>query len=410
MKPIYRQVQPSMTMGLDQQARELAASGKDIINLTAGQVDLPMPEAGKEAIRQALQADRTGYVPATGSPEVKAAVRARMGWEEGEVLLSAGAKPLLHAAVACLCGPGDEVILPTPCYTSYPEMVRLAGGQPILVLGDPGNDLIVSGAAVESHITDRTKAILLNNPVNPTGAMHDRKALREIADICISHDLYLIADEVYDAFVYEGVFVSLYAFPDLRDRLILVNSASKTYAMAGLRLGYAVSPEPVAQAMGAYLSHALGCPCSLSEQAALAVLSMKNGYERELLSVFRDRRDRLFEALSKIGGWTVKKNAGAFYLWIDLSKMDDDVAFCQKLLQREGVALTPGSAFGCPGYVRLAYTKDISALLDAAGRMERFVKETYSRSSGVRSWIGDSSLSKVKTEIKYPSSSVVKNR
>ena len=385
MKPLYRQVQPSVTMSLDQRARELAAAGRDVINLTAGQVDLPMPEAGKAAVREALQADRTGYVPATGSSKVKAAVRARMGWKEGEVLISAGAKPLLNAAVACICGPGDEVILPAPCYTSYPEMVRLADGKPVVVLGDPVRDFIVSGAALERRVTGRTKAVLLNNPVNPTGAVYGPGALREIADVCKEHDLYLIADEVYSAFMYEGKFVSLYDLPDLRERLVLVNSASKTFAMAGLRLGYCVAPQPMAKTMGAYLSHALGCPCSLSEQAALAVLTMDGNYENDLKAVFRERRDRLFHALSAIDGWEIKKNAGAFYLWLDVSGLDDDVAFCEKLLSREGVALTPGSAFSCPGYVRLAYTKDSSILLDAASRIKRFVKMYYSSSSGVSS-------------------------
>ena len=382
MKHMFRQIQPSVTMGLDQQARELAAAGRDIINLTAGQVDLPMPDDGKEAIQKALEENRTGYVPATGSADVKLAVRTRMGWQEGEVLISAGAKPLLNAAVACLCGPGDEVILPAPCYTSYPEMVRLAGGSPVIVLGDPGQDFIVSGRTIEEHITDRTKAILLNNPVNPTGAVYGREALREIVDVCITHDLYLIADEVYSSFVYEGEFVSLYSFPAIRERLILVNSASKTYAMAGLRLGYCVAPAPVAHAMGAYSSHALGCPCSLSERAALAVLAVDSDYERVNRDVFRDRRDRLVEIMSGIEGLAIKKNAGAFYLWINISEMDDDVAFCQKLLDQEGVALTPGSAFCCPGYVRLAYTKDISILLEAADRLKRFVRENYSNSSG----------------------------
>ena len=385
MKSLYRQVQPSVTMSLDQRARELAAAGRDVINLTAGQVDLPMPEAGKAAVREALQADRTGYVPATGSSKVKAAVRARMGWKEGEVLISAGAKPLLNAAVACICGPGDEVILPAPCYTSYPEMVRLADGKPVVVLGDPVRDFIVSGAALERCVTGRTKAVLLNNPVNPTGAVYGPGALREIADVCKEHDLYLIADEVYSAFMYEGKFVSLYDLPDLRERLVLVNSASKTFAMAGLRLGYCVAPQPMAKTMGAYLSHALGCPCSLSEQAALAVLTMDGNYENDLKAVFRERRDRLFHALSAIDGWEIKKNAGAFYLWLDVSGLDDDVAFCEKLLSREGVALTPGSAFSCPGYVRLAYTKDSSILLDAASRIKRFVKMYYSSSSGVSS-------------------------
>ncbi len=372
-------------MGLDQQARALAAAGRNIINLTAGQVDLPMPETGKQAVQKALAADRTGYVPATGSQEVKAAVRKRMGWTEGEVLLSAGAKPLLNAAVACICGPGDEVILPAPCYTSYPEMARIGGGKPIIVLGDPKDDFIVSKEAIERHITDCTKAILLNNPVNPTGAVYDREELEQVVNVCQRHDLYLIADEVYSSFVYERDFASLYSFPALRDRLILVNSASKTYAMAGLRLGYAVAPAPVARAMDAYLSHALGCPCSLSEQAALAVLSMDDRYEKEVLSVFRERRDGLCAALSEISGLKVKKNAGAFYLWLDISKWDDDVSFCQSLLEQQGVALTPGSAFSCPGYIRLAYAKDLSVLLDGAVRMKRFIDQNYSNSSGVRS-------------------------
>ena len=385
MKPFYRQVQSSVTMGLDQRARELAAMGKDVINLTAGQVDLPMPEEGKRAVLEALKADRTGYVPAAGSPEVKTAVRSHMGWTLGEVLISAGAKPLLNAAVACICGPEDEVLLPAPCYTSYPEMVRLSGGKPVIILGDPGRDFIVSGTTIEQHITAHTKALMLNNPVNPTGTVYRQKDLYEIVRLCEAYDLYLIADEVYGSFVYEGEFSSVYGFSSARDRLILVNSASKSYAMAGLRLGYAVASAPVAKAMGAYLSHTLGCPCSLSERAALAVLTMDGGYEAHVKAIFRDRRDRLYDALVQFSGWTVKKSAGAFYLWLDVKRLDDDAAFCQKLLDREGVALTPGSAFCCPGYVRLAYTKNLPLLMEAAARMKRFARENYSSSSGVSS-------------------------
>lgn len=384
MKPLYRQAAPSVTMSLDQKARELAAAGRDVINLTAGQVDLPMPEGAKEAVRQALLADRTGYVPASGSPEVKAAVRARMGWTEGEVLISAGAKPLLNAAIACLCGPGDEALLPAPCYTSYPEMVRLAGGTPVIVPGEPDNDFIASAAALAEHVTDRTKVLVLNHPVNPTGTVYSPEALGEIVRLCTARDLYLVVDEVYHAFVYEGTFTSLYSFPEVRERLILVNSASKTFAMAGLRLGYCVAPAPVAKAMSGYLSHALGCPGSLSEQAALAALRLDGSYEKALRDVFRERRDRLWAALASESAWTVKKNAGAFYLWLDIHGADD-VAFCKSLLDREGVALTPGSAFGCPGCVRLAYTKDMDQLLEAAARMKRFAAGPYSSSSGIRS-------------------------
>ena len=369
-------------MELDQQARQMASSGRDVINLTAGQVDLPMPEEGKQAILAALGEDRTGYVPATGSADLKAAVRAHMGWNEGEILIGSGAKPLVHGAVQCLCGPGDEVLLPVPCYTSYPEMIRLSGAEPVPVAGDPHHDFTVCAADVEDHITKRTKALLLNNPVNPTGAVYDREQLKEIVDICVEHDLYIIADEVYSSFVYEGDFVSLYAFPVARERLILVNAASKAYAMAGLRIGYAVAPANVAAAMGGYQSHAVGCPCSLSERAALAALTMDSGYGHELAAEFRARRDALVDALSLQKEIPIHWNRGAFYLWLDVSHLDDDMSFCRNLLSEEGVALTPGSAFSWPGYVRLAYTKKEPLLLEAAARIRRFIQRNYSSSSG----------------------------
>ena len=366
MKPLSRCVPSSVTMALDQRARTLLSSGKDVVNLTAGQVDLPMPEEGKAAIRAALDADRTGYVPATGSADLKEAVRRRMGWNDGAVLISAGAKPLLFAAIECVAGIGDEVLLITPCYTSYPEMVRLAGALPVPV---------PHGEPLERFVTPRTKAIIVNHPVNPTGAVLSKEELAGIVDFANAHDLYLIADEVYHAFVYEGRFTSFYDVSNARARLILVNSTSKTYAMAGLRLGFAVAPEPVAEAMSGFLSHAVGCPCSLSERAAIAVLQLDEAYSETLRGVFRRRRDSLASAIAPIPDLTVSPCEGAFYLWIDVSAVEpDDVLFCNRLLETEGVALTPGSAFLCPGHVRLAYTKPEPTLAEAALRLERFVR------------------------------------
>ena len=374
MKPLRRIVPSSVTMSLDKTAKELKASGRDVINLTAGQADLPMPQSGKDAVIAALLADRTGYVPAAGSADLKAAVRGRMGWSEGSILISAGAKPLLSAAIACIAGAGDEVLLPTPCYTSYPEMIRLAGAVPVPVPGDSENRFAVSKAALERTVSPRTKALLLNNPVNPTGTVYRREELRAIVDFCKEHDLWLVADEVYGEFVYDGGFVSLYGFADVRERLILINSASKSYAMAGLRLGYAVAPDPVADAIAAYLSHTLGCPCSLSERAAIAVLHDDARFCRDLREIFRKRRDMLYPLLAAIPGIRVEQSAGAFYLWLDIRETGmDDAAFCRDLLDREGVALTPGSAFLCPGFVRLAYAQPEPVLRKAAERLARFV-------------------------------------
>lgn len=373
MKPLSRIVPPSLTMSLDQEAKRLLAGGRDIINLTAGQVDLPMPPEGKAAILAALEADRTGYVPAAGSADLKEAVRNRKGWTDGSILISAGAKPLLNAAAACVLGAGDEALLPVPCYTSYPEMIRLSGAVPVSVPCRPENGFCVTPDDLSAGLTPRTKALLLNHPTNPTGAVYARDALKGIVDFCIAHDLWLLADEVYGAFVYDGGFTSLYDFPEIRDRLILVDSASKTYAMAGLRLGYAVAPDAAAQAMAGYLSHAIGCPCSLSERAALAVLSVGDPYPAALRDVFHARRDRMRAALSDLPGVRVAGCDGAFYLWLDVTGIDpDDVRFCRRLLTEEGVALTPGSAFLAPGFVRLAYTKDASLLAEAANRIRRF--------------------------------------
>lgn len=374
MKPLYRVVPSSITMSLDKTAKELIASGRDVINLTAGQVDLPMPQSGKDAVIAALNADRTGYVPATGSADVKAAVRSRMGWKGGSILISAGAKPLVSAAIACLAGPGDEVLLPAPCYTSYPEMIRLAGAVPVSVSGDPENRFAVSKTALEQAVSPRTKALLFNNPVNPTGTVYLREELHAIVDFCKEHDLWLVADEVYGEFVYDGIFVSLYAFSDAWDRLILVNSTSKSYAMAGLRLGYAVAPESAADAIAGYLSHTLGCPCSLSERAAIAVLHDDARFCRDLRDTFRKRRDVLYPLLAAIPGIRVEQSAGAFYLWIDIRETSmDDATFCRDLLERESVVLTPGSAFLCPGFVRLAYAQPEPVLREAAERLARFV-------------------------------------
>lgn len=375
MKHLRRTVLPSATMSLDRQAKALIASGHDVINLTAGQVDLPMPEIGKDALIAALKADRTGYIPASGSQDVKGAVRKRFGWKEGNILISAGAKPLVSAAVACIAGPGDEVLLPVPCYTSYPEMIRLAGASPVPVAGDPANRFAVSRNALEHAVTERTRAVLFNNPVNPTGTVYRKEELRSIAAFCSKHDLWLISDEVYDTFVYDEPFVSLYAFPDVRNRLIVVNSASKAFSMAGLRLGYAVVPEAAEGAISAYLSHTLGCPCSLSERAALAVLNADETDLPGYRSVLRERRDMLFPLLSSIPGIRVEKSAGAFYFWLDIRGLGiEDTAFCRMLLEEEGVALTPGSAFLCPGFVRLAYTQPESELLEAANRLRSFVE------------------------------------
>ena len=374
MKTLMRNVPPSITMSLDRQAKALIASGRDVINLTAGQVDLPMPEIGKTALIAALEADRTGYIPASGSQDVRKAVRKRFGWNEGEVLISAGAKPLVSAAIACIAGPGDDVLLPTPCYTSYPEMIRLAGATPVFAEGDPENRFAVSKDALENALTERTRAILFNNPVNPTGTVYRRDELRPIADFCIEHDLWLVADEVYGAFVYDEPFVSLYGFSDVRDRLILINSASKMFSMAGLRLGYAVMPDAVAGAISAYLSHTLGCPCSLSERAALAVLNADETTLPRFRDIFRARRDTLYPLLSAISGIGVAKSDGAFYFWLDIRAYGiEEDAFCRMLLDEEGVALTPGSAFLCPGFVRLAYTQPEPKLLEAADRLRRFV-------------------------------------
>ena len=373
MKPLSRIVPPSVTMSLDQEARTLSAAGKDIINLTAGQVDLPMPEEGKEAVLAALRADRTGYVPAAGSADLKDAVRRKMGWTEGSILISAGAKPLLHAAIQCVCGSDDEVLLPVPCYTSYPEMIRLAGAAVVPVPCRAQNGWIVSPDALASGVTSRTKAILLNHPTNPTGAVYPKDALKAIVGFCAAHDLWIIADEVYSAFVYEGAFTSLYAFPEARNRLILVNSASKSYAMAGLRVGYAVAPDAAAQAMAGFLSHAIGCPCSLSERAAVTVLRQDDAYVRHLRNVFSERRAVMRAALDGIRGVSITGGDGAFYLWLDVTAfIPDDVLFCKRLLSEQGVALTPGSAFLAPGYVRIAYTKDAAILSEAAKRIRKF--------------------------------------
>lgn len=379
MKALHLVLPASLTMALDAKVKQMIADGNPIINLTAGQVDVPMPEAGKAAIISALNENKTGYIPATGSPALQQAIRSSMFWQQGRVLVSAGAKPLVSAAIQVICKANDRVLLPTPCYTSFPPMIAAAGAESVFVPGQFENGFKVTAAELWAATTPSTKAILLNNPVNPTGSVYSRAELQAIADFAMEKDLYVIADEVYSSFVYNDSFCSLYDFPQIRDRLVVVNSTSKTFAMAGLRIGYCVAPEPIGAAMAGYLSHTLGCPCSLSEAAALAVLHEEKTYVQDLQRIFSSRKKAVLSALSKIDGIRFAEPDGAFYVWIDIAASGmDDMRFCSELLASQKVALTPGSAFQCPGYVRLAYTKEEETLLEAISRLGRFIQSKSS--------------------------------
>ena len=294
----------------------------------------------------------------------------------------------LHLAMLALgVGPGDEVIVPAPYWVSYYEMVRLFGGVPVVVNVSEEQGFQLTPEQLEQAITDKTKAIILNNPSNPTGAVYPKEALKAVADVCVKHDLYIISDEIYDKLVYDGVpFTSVAALSDeIKAHTILINGVSKTYAMTGWRIGYALSPAPVAKAMTNYLSHSTGAPGTMCQCAAIEALSGPQDEAEQMRQVFEQRRDLIVRRINAMPGVSCLKPSGAFYVMMNLEQIigkqiDGQVIgsgddFAKLLLEKSLVAVVPGSGFGTPNFVRLSYAISTENIETGMDRLEAFLKQ-----------------------------------
>ncbi len=371
-------IEASPTLALDQAAKALAKAGKPVLNLTAGEPDAPTPEHVKQAGIQAIQSNRTTYTPVAGIAELRSAITTTaqhncgVAYQPSQVLVSCGAKHSLYNIFQTLCQPGDEVIIFAPYWVSYPPLVRLAGATPILLPTKESDGFMPDVASIRAALTHSTKAIILNSPGNPTGAVIDEARLAEIAALAQTHHLVVVTDEIYDQLVYPPArHVSiLRVAPDLADQTVLVGGASKTYSMTGWRIGYALGPQPWIEAMTALQSHSTSNPTSISQYAALAALTGDQQPVVRMRDEFHRRRDRLVHGLNRIPGLRCFLPGGAFYAWCNIAGLGRSAKqVAAEWLEQTYVAVVPGEGFGAADSVRFSFAAPIDVIDQAVQRL-----------------------------------------
>lgn len=388
---IAQAVQASSTLAIDAMFKQMKADGVDVIGFGAGEPDYATPDNIKEAAHAAIRDDFTRYTPTPGIPELRQAACARLkadcgvDYESADIVCASGAKHALYAALHVLLDPGDEVIVPAPYWVTYCEMVKMIGGVPVVVTATEAEDFKLTPAKLAAAVTPRTKAVLINNPNNPTGMVYSREELQALADVCIDRDLYVIADEIYYRLVYDGrTFTSIAALDGgVKERTILITGVSKSYAMTGWRIGYAAAPVHIAKMMANYLSHSTAAPCSIAQKAAVEALNGPQETIETMRRAFEARRDYLVERMNGIPGVSCLKPQGAFYVMMNLDRLlgrtihgmtirnGDD--FADAFLQHGLVAVVPGSGFGAPGFVRWSYATSMENIKEGLDRLERFL-------------------------------------
>lgn len=388
---IGQAVQASTTLAIDAMFKQMQADGVDVIGFGAGEPDFPTPDNIKEAAYAAIRDNFTRYTPTPGIPDLRRAACARLkadcglDYEMANIVAASGAKHALYAALHALLDPGDEVIVPAPYWVTYCEMVRMMGGVPVVVEAGEDADFKITPAQLDAAVTPRTKAVLLNNPNNPTGMVYSREELEALAEVCVARDLYVIADEIYYRLVYDGrTFTSFAALgKTVKERTIVVNGVSKSYAMTGWRIGYAAAPVHIAKIMGNYLSHSTAAPCSIAQKASVEALNGPQETIEVMRRAFEERRNYLVERMNAIPDVSALKPQGAFYVMMNLDRLlgrtihgeviRNDEDFTAAFLKHGLVAVVPGSAFGAPGFVRWSYATSMENIKEGLDRLERFL-------------------------------------
>jgi len=385
-------IQPSLTIAIASKARQLKAAGRDVIGLSAGEPDFDTPQNIKDAAIRAIQAGETKYTDVAGTPALRKAVAAKFLRDHGieykpeEIIVSTGGKQVIFNCMLATLNAGDEVIIPTPCWVSYPDIVTLADGKPVLVPSGQNHGFKLRAEALEAAITPRTKWLFLNNPCNPTGAAYSAAELRPICDVLLRHPhVWVFTDDIYEKLAYDGFepATAVAVEPRLKDRTITMNGCSKAYAMTGWRIGYAGGPASVIKAMDKLQSQSTTNASSISQAAAVEALNGPQDSIEVMRKVYRERRDLVVDLLNAAPGITCHKPEGAFYVFPSVLgcigktsrtglKITDDESFVTALLEEEGVAAVHGTAFCFPGHFRISYATDTESLREACKRIQRF--------------------------------------
>ncbi len=374
----------SPTMAVLQAAEKLKSEGIDVADFGPGEPDFPTPEHIKRAVIKALDENKTKYTPVAGIAALRQAIcdwhRAQLesSYAPSECVVNVGGKHSIFNAVCALINPGDEVIIGAPYWVSYPDMVKYAGGVPVFAETREEDVFILRASEIEKVMTPKTKLVIANSPCNPTGAVIPPNEFARIEDLCKRRGVWLLSDECYSHFVYKDAKpFSVASVPGSKDRLIIAGSFSKTFAMTGLRLGYLLAPKPLIDAVAKLQSQSTSNPTSIIQYAGLAAMKGSMDSVKEMLGEYARRRDHILAGLRAIPGISCVAPMGAFYVFPNVSahfnpKMPDTTAAAKQLLEREHVAVTPGEAFGAPGYLRLSYATSMDRIDEGLRRLARF--------------------------------------
>jgi len=385
-------VSPSQTIAISTKARLLKAAGRDIISLSAGEPDFDTPDNVKQAAIRAIENGETKYTDVAGTLALRSAIAAKFLRDSGieykpeEIIVATGGKQIIYNAMVATLNVGDEVIIPSPCWVSYPDIVALADGKPVIVPCHQNNGFKLLPEDLEAAITPRTKWFMLNSPCNPTGAAYTAAELRALCDVLLKHpDVWIFTDDIYEKLTYGDFAFStiVQVEPKLKDRTVTMNGCSKAYAMTGWRIGYCGGPLPLIKAMDKLQSQSTSNTSSISQAAAVEALNGPQDAVAKMAAVYQERRDIVVDMLNKAPGITCHKPEGAFYVFPSVhgcigkttakgTKITNDESFVIALLDEEGVAAVHGSAFMYPGHFRVSYATDTQTLREACSRIQRF--------------------------------------
>ena len=396
MKPVSKiaeAVRASTTLAVDSLAKQMKADGLDVVGFGTGEPDFNTPDNINMAGIRAICDGTTKYTPAAGIIPLRKAIAHRLKEDCGvdydytQIVVASGAKHSVYIALAAITNPGDEIIIPAPFWVSYYEMVRMVGGTPVIVEAGEEQNFKITAQQLEAAITEKTKCLMLNNPSNPTGMIYSADELRAIADVCVKHDLYILADEIYYQLIYDGIeFTSIASLGDeVKERTLLVNGVSKSYAMTGWRVGYCAANKTLAKIMSNFLSHSTGAPSTISQWASVEALTgPQEGIEAMRLA-FLERRDYIVKRINSIPGVSCIVPNGAFYVMMNIEQLigktlggkliENDDDFAVALLEKALVAVVPCSGFGMKNFVRWSYAASMENIEKGLDRLEKFVTE-----------------------------------
>ena len=384
-------IAPSPTLAIDARAKEMKARGVDVIGFGAGEPDFPTPAHIVEAAKEALDLGLTRYTPASGTFELRKAICDKLErdndlyYKPQDIVVSSGAKHSLYNVFQAIIDPGDEVLIPTPCWVSYPEMVRMAGGVPVFIPTDESTNFIPHKRDIASRVTRRTKAMIITSPSNPNGSIWPKEMLEFVADLAVSHPFYVVSDEIYEKLIYDGQkhFSIANISEDIKNQTFVVNGMSKAYAMTGWRIGYVAGPLAEIKAMTSFQSHATSNANSIAQYAAMKALTGDQSCVTEMVQEFEKRRDVMVERINAIPNVSCRKPAGAFYIMMNIKKIlgksydgriiESSLDFAELLLAEKQVAVVPGVAFEAEGYCRLSYAVSMEQIERGLDRIAEFI-------------------------------------